>query len=82
MLSGVLRSPVAVHVNVEIMRTFVRMRRLLATPGDLVTQLTELARTVQLHDEQIEAIAGVLKSMMRPTPSQTKARIGFRTPPK
>jgi hypothetical protein len=50
MLSSVLRSPTAVRVNIEIMRTFVRLRRLMATPGELVEQLTRLAETVQLHD--------------------------------
>src|SRR5206468_7142175 len=38
MLSSVLRSPTAVRVNIEIMRAFVRLRRLLATPGELVAQ--------------------------------------------
>jgi len=52
MLSSVLRLSKAVQVNVEIMRAFVRVRRLLATPGELVEQLTRLARTVQIHDEQ------------------------------
>jgi hypothetical protein len=61
MLSSVLRSPTAIRVNVEIMRAFVRLRRLLATPGELVEQLTKLAETVQLHDEQIKTIAQVLR---------------------
>ena len=33
MLSGILRSKIAVQVNVAIMRTFVRLRRMLATTG-------------------------------------------------
>jgi hypothetical protein len=57
MLSSVLRSPMAVRVNIEIVRTFVRLRRLLATPGELVEQLRQLADTVQLHDVQIKEIA-------------------------
>jgi hypothetical protein len=35
MLSSVLRSPQAVHVNIEIMRTFVKLRRLLHANEDL-----------------------------------------------
>jgi hypothetical protein len=46
MLSSVLRSPTAVNVNIEIMRTFVRLRRLMATPGELVEQLTKLPEAV------------------------------------
>ena len=64
MLSSVLRSPTAVRVNIEIIRTFVQLRRLMATPGELAEQLTRLAETVQLHDGQIKAIAQVLNKLM------------------
>ena len=80
MLSSVLRSPVAARVNVEIMRAFIRLRRLMATPGELVEQLTRLAESVQLHDDQIRAITQVLRQMMERPPVPTKARIGFRPP--
>jgi len=76
MLSSVLRSETAVRVNIEIMRTFVRLRRLMATPGELVEQLTKLAETVQLHDEQIRSIAQVLQQMLE-RPEPPKRRIGF-----
>jgi hypothetical protein len=76
MLSSVLRSRAAVRVNIEIMRTFIRLRRLMATPGELVEQLTRLAETVQLHDEQIKAIAQVLNKMME-RPEEPMRRIGF-----
>lgn len=80
MLSSVLRSPTAVRVNIEIMRAFVRVRQLLATPGDLVAQLTKLAETVQLHDHQIKVIVEVLEKMMAPRPEAPERRIGFQTP--
>ncbi len=76
MLSSVLKSPTAVRVNIEIMRTFVRLRRLMATPGELVEQLTRLAETVQLHDEQIKAIIQVL-SQLTEQPERPQPRIGF-----
>ena len=44
MLSSVLRSERAVMVNVAIMRTFVRLRQLLATHKDLARKLASLAR--------------------------------------
>jgi hypothetical protein len=81
MLSSVLKSPQAARVNVEIMRAFVRLRRLLATPGELVEQIARLAETVQLHDEQIKAIAQVLRQMMEKPPEPPKGRIGFHAPP-
>ena len=80
MLSSVLRSPRAVQVNIEIVRAFVRLRRLLAAPGELVEQLQQLAKTVDLHDEQIRAITQVLQQMMAPAEDQPQAkpRIGFK----
>ncbi|MBX9627437.1 MAG: ORF6N domain-containing protein [Gemmataceae bacterium] len=76
MLSGVLRSPTAVRVNIAIIRAFVRMRRLFAVPGDLITKIKELAETVQLHDRQIKAITDLLQKMMEP-PAPPARRIGF-----
>jgi hypothetical protein len=76
MLSSVLRSPTAVRVNIEIIRIFVRLRRLMATPGELVEQLTQLAETVQLHDGQIKSIAQVLNKLME-RPVEAKHTIGF-----
>ncbi len=81
MLSSVLRSPMAVQVNIEIMRAFVRLRRLLATPGELVEQLRQLADTVQLHDGQIKEIARVLQQMIEPpNPPVPPRRFGFQPP--
>jgi len=76
MLSSVLRSPRAVRVNIEIMRAFVRLRRLLATPGELIQQLQRLAETVQLHDEQIKIITQVLQQMAE-KPEPPRRKIGF-----
>lgn len=81
MLSSVLNSPRAVRVNIEIIRVFVRLRRLLATPGELVEQLTRLAETVQLHDEQIKVISEVLQQMIATPPVKDRPRIGFRPEP-
>lgn len=77
MLSGVLRSETAVRVNIEIMRAFVRIRQLLATPGDIVTQLQQLAEAVKLHDKQIAAISEILHKMLAPPPVPPKRPIGF-----
>ena len=81
MLSSVLSSPTATAVNIEIIRAFVRLRRLLATPGEILTIVKELAETVALHDQQLKAIAGVLSQMLSPPPAtDPKRRIGFQPP--
>ncbi len=67
--------------NIEIIRSFVRLRRLLATPGEILTIVKELAETVALHDEQIQKIAGVLSQILAPAPQPPKPdrKLGFQT---
>jgi len=48
----------------------------MATPGELVEQLTNLAQSVQWHDEQIQTIRQVLQQMLE-KPPRPKGRIGF-----
>src|SRR5207253_6953594 len=42
MLSSVLRSDRAIHVNIEIMRAFVRLRAMVGTHADLARKVEEL----------------------------------------
>ena len=77
MLSSVLRSERAALVNVAIMRAFVKLRRLLATPGELAQQIAKLAETVEIHDDQIKTITEVLRQMMAEPPKPRE--LGFHT---
>ena len=74
MLSGVLRSPRAIEVNIEIMRTFVRLRRLLAGNAELAQKLDELETKT---DERFKAVFDALRQLMTPPPSSTR-KIGIR----
>jgi len=73
MLSGVLNSPRAVKVNVEIMRAFVRLRKLLATHTDLARKLTALE---QKYDEQFKVVFDAIRALMAP-PEKPCKKIGF-----
>ena len=77
MLSSVLRTPIAAHVNIEIIRTFVRLRRLLATPGEIIEEVRKLAKTVELHDGQIQSITEVLRQLIAAPPKPKE--MGFHT---
>ena len=77
MLSSVIQSPTAIKVNIEIMRAFVRMRHLFSTPGELVAQITQLAKTVELHDDHIKKIMDVLGKMLQSPEPGPKGRFGF-----
>jgi hypothetical protein len=73
MLSSVLKSERAVQVNIEIMRAFVRLRRMLAEHRDLAQRLDELE---QRYDKQFSAVFDAIRQLMSP-PSPTKRPIGF-----
>lgn len=76
MLSSVLQSERAALVNIEIMRAFVRMRRVLETHRALAKKLVELESKVGSHDEEIRLILETLRQLMQP-PLKSKRPIGF-----
>ena len=76
MLSGVLKSPRAVQVNIEIMRAFVRLRRALAHNRELAEKLVELGHKVAIHDESIRAIFDAIQRLIE-EPVSPRRRIGF-----
>ena len=73
MLSSVLRSPRAVAVNVEIMRAFVRLRRMLASNAELSRKLDALERK---YDSQFKVVFDAIRQLMTPE-SKPRSPIGF-----
>ena len=73
MLSSVLRSRRAVLVNVEIMRTFVRLRRLLADHAELQRRLDQLESK---YDAKFKIVFDAIRELMVP-PRKDRKRIGF-----
>jgi hypothetical protein len=73
MLSSVLRSPRAVRANVEIMRAFVRLRRLLESNAGLASKLDALEAK---YDGQFKAVFEAIRELMSPA-EKTRRRIGF-----
>jgi hypothetical protein len=78
MLSSVLRSVRAVHVNIEIMRAFVRLRQLLDTNVQLAKKLDELERKC---DARFVVVFEAIGRLTSPPPSRAKRRIGFGLAP-
>lgn len=74
MLSGVLHSPRAVQVNIAIMRTFVKLRELLATHKDLAQKLEALEKK---YDRQFKVVFDAIRQLMKPEDPPKQQRIGF-----
>jgi ORF6N domain len=74
MLSSVLRSPRAVRVNIEIMRAFVQLRRMLGANEELGRKLDALE---QKYDGQFRAVFQAIRELMAPA-RRPQRTIGFR----
>lgn len=79
MLSSVLNSPRANAVNIEIMRTFVRLREAPASNSTLAAKFGELERKIDTHDQAISGILSAIRHLMAPAPASGRP-IGFVTP--
>ena len=74
MLSSVLRSERAIHVNIEIMRAFVRLRQLLASNAELARKLAALEKK---YDAQFKVVFDAIRELMTPPETKKKRPIGF-----
>lgn len=78
MLSTALNSERAIQVNIEIMRTFVRLRQILATHKRLASKLGTLEKRLDRHEDKIQAVFEALRRLMDPPPSEKpKIPLGF-----
>lgn len=73
MLSSVLSSPRAVYVNIQIMRTFARLRDLLASHKDLQKKIDEMEKK---YDSQFKVVFDTIREFLK-TPEKPKRQIGF-----
>lgn len=72
MLSSVLRSPRAIAVNIEIMRVFVQLRRLLSSNAELARKLDALEKR---YDKQFRAVFAAIRELMKT--DDHKPTLGF-----
>lgn len=74
MLASILHSKRAILVNIQIMRTFVRLRQILASNAKLSERLDELESK---YDRQFKVVFDAIRQLMSPPPPNRK-RMGFR----
>jgi phage regulator Rha-like protein len=74
MLSSVLSSERAVEVNIQIMRTFTRLREMLLTHKDLQRKIDNMEKK---YDHQFKIVFDAIRQLMTPDEPKKKP-IGFR----
>lgn len=76
MLSGVLNSPVAIQVHIQIIRIFSKMKELLLSHKDILLKLERLEKDVKENKQDIAMIFEALKQLLNP-PQPKRRMIGF-----
>lgn len=74
MLSSVLKSARAVQVNIQIMRAFVKIRRMILDHAELRCELDELKK---LTEERFQIVFTVLEELVTEEEEESKRKIGF-----
>jgi len=77
MVASVLNTSRAIRVSVYVVRAFVKLREVLGAHKELAGKLTELEKTVETHDEHIQALFEAIRRLMA-LPKKRRPRIGFR----
>jgi hypothetical protein len=73
MLSSVLHSKRAIEVNVEIMRTFVELRRMVSDHAELAERISELEKK---YDGQFQVVFTAIRNLIEPR-EKPQRRIGY-----
>lgn len=73
MLSSVLRSKRAIHVNIQIVRAFTQLRQMLSTHEDLKRKVESMEKK---YDEQFQIVFETIKQLIE-TDEKPKKEIGF-----
>ena len=76
MLSGILNSPVAVQVHIQIIRIFTKMKEMLLTNKDILLKLEKMEKDVKENKEDIAVVFEALKQLLNPVQPK-KTIIGF-----
>ena len=75
MLSSVLHSTRAVHVNIEIMRTFGQLRKILSFHTALARKLIELEKK---YDANFKVVFEAIRQLMIPPDHKNRPTIGLK----
>ena len=80
MAANVLSSKVAIHASILVVRTFIRMRAILAEHGELKRRLQDIEKRIAQgfaqHEDELQEIRFLIAQLEKPTET-TKRRIGF-----
>jgi len=78
MLSSVLNSKRAIHVNIQIMRVFTKLRKMIQTHKDLRRKIEEMEKKYDQHDQQLQAVFEAIKQLLSSPVEKKRVIDGFK----
>lgn len=79
MLSGILNSDRAINVNIQIMRTFAKVRKLLTDNLSIKLEIEKRKKKLQNHDKNIEIVFNYLDELIEKQENKKERnKIGFK----
>lgn len=83
MLASILRSDIAVKMNIAIVRAFINLRKFALQYGELLGQLNDLRERVGSHDGQLNQIYQAIENLLDENAEKKtwieRDRIGFKS---
>jgi hypothetical protein len=82
MLSSVLNSKQAIQVNIQIMRTFTKLREVLSSHKDLARKIEDMERKFSEYDKKFLVVFDAIRQLLKAKeePPKPKEPFGFRAP--
>ncbi|MDQ5893684.1 MAG: hypothetical protein QG640_696 [Patescibacteria group bacterium] len=77
MLSSVLRSEIAVQMNILIIRVFIKVKELVLSNKDLEIRIGEVEKKQKEHGDLLKSVHAVVKHLLEPPP-KPKGKMGFQ----
>jgi len=78
MLSTVLSSEKAIAVNIQIMRTFTKLREMITNNELLREKIENLENKYKQHDQKFTIIFDAIRKLIEPQTNKEKKEFGFR----
>lgn len=79
MLSSVLRSDKAIQTNIQIMRTFTKVKQMLLDSSEIKINIVQIQKKLENHDKNIELVFSYLEELNEKKEQETtRVKIGYK----
>lgn len=80
MLSSVLKSDKAIQTNIQIMRTFTKVKQMLLDTSEMKLNIVQIQKKIENHDKNIELVFSYLDELneKKDIETPTRVKIGYK----